>query len=223
MKLIREYSNEILSESVLEESSGTKKWFISGITLQGNLKNRNGRIYPKEILSKAITEHTDKNMQSGRALGELNHPENGMASINLDRVSHKFISVMEDGDNFVTKAEVLDTPCGKIVQNLLAGGVKLGISSRGLGNLKESNGAKVVQDLQLVTLGDIVSDPSGPNAFVSGIMENKEWIYENGTLVEKDLSEEIDLYKSVIESASVSEIQEAVQNIFNDYIGKLLK
>lgn len=176
-KLIREFNEDILTESYLEEGTGKKSWTISGITLQSELQNKNKRVYPKIVLSEAVNIHITEQMKNNRALGELNHPtgNNSVSHINLDRVSHKFIEVIEDGNNFICKAKVLDMPCGKIVANLLEADVKLGISSRGLGKIKVDKGVTLVEKLHLVSLGDIVGTPSAPNAYINGILESVEF------------------------------------------------
>jgi hypothetical protein len=222
MKLIRELNTELLTESVLDETTGKKNWYISGITLQSDIQNKNKRTYPKKVLSEAIQKHVDEFLVEGRALGELNHPDNGISSINLDRVSHKFTSVTEDGNNYVTKAQVLNTPCGKIVQDLLEGGVKLGISSRGLGNIKQQDEGSLVENLYLVSLGDIVGDPSAPNAFVQGVLEGVEWeMKESGIIEKKVVEESLDKYSKLIKEATLGEINEAIKSIFSDYLEKL--
>lgn len=222
MKLIRELTENIKYEKVLDESTNTKKWHVSGITLVGDTQNKNKRIYPMGILEKAVADHKKNYLDSHRALGELNHPTEGMAEINLENVSHKFISVEKDSNAFFTKAEVLNTPKGLITQNLLEAEVQLGISSRGLGNIKNSGGQKIISEYHIVSYGDIVADPSAPGAWLSGILESKEWVWENGILVEKDLSEDIDKYKKSILEADKSQIESAILTAFNDYFRKIL-
>jgi len=220
-KLIKEFNSEILSEKIKGENN-IPKWTISGITLQSEIKNKNRRIYPKSVLSEAINKHVKEYMESGRALGELNHPDAGMSAINLDRVSHKFISVNEDGNNYITKAEVLDTPCGKIVQNLLEGGVQLGISSRGLGNVKQQEDSVLVENLHLVSLGDIVSDPSAPGAFISGILESTEYELTESGFVQKEVLEEIDKYSKIIKESNQKDINQAVSIIISEFLKKVI-
>lgn len=183
MKLLVEL-NDSLDVQVLTEGAGAnKQYFIEGVFLQADIKNRNGRVYPSEIMRAEAARYIKEYVDTNRALGELGHPTN--PSINLDRVSHKIVSLREDGSNIIGRAKVMDTPFGKIVKNLMDEGVKLGVSSRGLGSLREKNGAKVVcEDFRLVTAADIVADPSAPGAFVSNLMENKEWVWESGKLVE---------------------------------------
>lgn len=222
MKLLVETTSDLVfTEGELDEKSGKKDLYIEGITLQGEVKNKNGRIYPKSVLAEAIKKHIDEFMKEGRAVGELNHPTDKSSEINPDRISHRFVEVKESENNYTTKALVLDTTHGTQVKNLLNGGVKLGISSRGFGDVKESGGAKVVQSLYLVSLGDIVTNPSAPNAFLNSIMESKEWVWENGVLVGKDLEPEIDEYKDAIEKASQKEIDEVAVKIFKDYMQKI--
>ena len=180
MKLIRE---EIETAKVLvEEKDGKKHMFIEGIFLQGNLKNRNGRFYPTEVLEKEVARYNESYVGKGRALGELGHPEG--PTVNLDRVSHKIIDLHREGNNFVGKAKLLETPMGVIAKNLLDEGVSLGVSSRGMGSLRDTNeGYKVVgEDFMLATAADIVADPSAPDAFVNGIMEGVDWVWESGLL-----------------------------------------
>ena len=180
MKLIRE---EIETAKVLvEEKDGKKHMFIEGIFLQGNLKNRNGRFYPTEVLEKEVARYNESYVGKGRALGELGHPEG--PTVNLDRVSHKIIDLHREGNNFVGKAKLLETPMGVIAKNLLDEGVSLGVSSRGMGSLRDTNeGYKVVgEDFMLATAADIVADPSAPDAFVNGIMEGVDWVWEAGLL-----------------------------------------
>ena len=180
MKLITE---EIESAKVLvEEKDGKKSMFIEGIFLQGNLKNRNGRFYPVETLQKEVNRYTESFISKGRALGELGHPDG--PTVNLDRVSHKIVDLHKEGTNFIGKAKLLDTPMGKIAQSLIDEGVCLGVSSRGMGSLRDTNeGYKVVgEDFMLATAADIVADPSAPDAFVNGIMEGVEWIWDAGLL-----------------------------------------
>ena len=184
MKLIRE---EIESVKFLVETtkSGKKSLYIEGVFLQGNIKNRNGRMYPMDTLRKEVARFNESNVNSGRALGELGHPDG--PTVNLDRVSHKIVSLKESGDNFIGKAKILNTPMGKIASALVEDGVKLGVSSRGIGSLRTTKeGCNIVgDDFMLATAADIVADPSAPDAFVEGIMEGKEWVWDGGLLREK--------------------------------------
>ena len=185
MKLIRE---EIESVEILTETVGGKKnLFIKGVFLQSEMVNRNGRLYPFNIMEKEVNRYNKDYVQKGRALGELGHPDG--PTVNLDRVSHKITDLKQEGKNFVGKAQILSTPMGKIAESLLKDGVTLGVSSRGIGSLKDnSKGYKEVgEDFMLATAADIVADPSAPDAFVQGIMEGKEWVWNHGTLVEAEL------------------------------------
>ena len=188
MKLIRE---EIESVEFITErlKNGKQNLYIEGIFLQGNIKNRNGRMYPMETLQREVARYNESNISSGRALGELGHPDG--PTVNLDRVSHKIVSLKESGSNFVGKAKILDTPMGSIASSLIKEGVKLGVSSRGIGSLKPTKeGFNVVgDDFMLATAADIVADPSAPDAFVEGIMEGKEWVWEGSILREKFASD----------------------------------
>ena len=186
MKLIKEYNEDsLLCEAVVTEE-GEKKHFIEGIFLQGNIKNRNGRVYPMETLTNEVKRYTEKYINSNRAFGELGHPDS--PTVNLDRVSHMITSLTPEGDNFVGKAKVMGTPMGEIVKNLINEGAKLGVSSRGMGSLDQKNGANYVRDdFYLATAADIVADPSAPNAFVEGVMEGNDWVWNNGNLVEAEL------------------------------------
>ena len=187
MKLIREEIESV--EFLVEQKNGKKSMYIEGVFLQGNIKNRNGRMYPMETLRKEVSRYNENHVQAGRALGELGHPDG--PTVNLDRVSHKIVSLRESGDNFIGKAKILNTPMGKIASSLIEEGVKLGVSSRGIGSLKMTReGVNVVSDdFMLATAADIVADPSAPNAFVEGIMEGKEWIWNNGALVEAHVAD----------------------------------
>ncbi len=183
MKLITEEVSQV--EFITEGKGANKKLYIEGVFLQGNIKNRNGRMYPVETLAREVNRYSEAFVNKGRALGELGHPDG--PTVNLDRVSHKITSLVQEGNNFRGKAQLLNTPMGKIASSLIDEGVTLGVSSRGVGSLREDHtGAKVVgEDFMLATAADIVADPSAPDAFVSGIMEGKEWIWEGGALREQ--------------------------------------
>ena len=183
MKLITEEVARV--KFIVEGKGAQKKMYIEGVFLQGEIKNRNGRMYPINTLAKEVNRYNESFVKKGRALGELGHPEG--PTVNLDRVSHKITSLVQEGNNFKGKAQLLSTPMGKIAQNLIGEGVTLGVSSRGVGSLKEDvRGCKVVgEDFMLATAADIVADPSAPDAFVSGIMEGKEWVWEGGILREQ--------------------------------------
>ena len=187
MKLISEALEDVkfLAE---EDDNGKKNYKIKGIFMQGNIKNRNGRVYPTEVLEKEIKRYDEKFIKNNRAYGELGHPEG--PTVNLDRVSHMVTSLERDGDNFIGEAKIMSTPMGKIVKNIMDEGGTLGVSSRGMGSLEQKNGANYVKkDFMLAAAADIVADPSAPNAFVQGIMEGKEWIWNNGVLKEVDVAE----------------------------------
>ena len=183
MKLITEEVSKV--KFISEGKGANKKLYIEGVFLQGGIKNRNGRMYPVETLSREVGRYNESFVKKGRALGELGHPDG--PTVNLDRVSHKITSLVQEGNNFRGKAQLLSTPMGKIASSLIDEGVTLGVSSRGVGSLREDNtGAKVVgEDFQLATAADIVADPSAPDAFVYGIMEGKEWVWEGGSLREQ--------------------------------------
>ena len=196
VKLIAEAVEEV--EYITEEKEGGgKNYKIRGIFMQADIKNRNGRIYPMEVLDEEVKNYNKKFIKQNRAFGELGHPDG--PTVNLERVSHMITSLKPDGKNFIGEAKIMDTPMGKIVKNLMDEGAKLGVSSRGMGSLKQRGGANVVSDdFYLATAADIVADPSAPNAFVEGIMEGKEWVWNNGSLVEAhvaDLKKKFDVKK----------------------------
>ena len=187
VKLIAEAVEEV--EYITEEKEGGgKNYKIRGIFMQADIKNRNGRIYPMEVLDEEVKNYNKKFIKQNRAFGELGHPDG--PTVNLERVSHMITSLKPDGKNFIGEAKIMDTPMGKIVKNLMDEGAKLGVSSRGMGSLKQKGGANVVSDdFYLATAADIVADPSAPNAFVEGIMEGKEWVWNNGSLVEAHVAD----------------------------------
>ena len=216
MKLITE---EISSVKFIVEGKGAKKkMYIEGVFLQGDIKNRNGRMYPCGTLAKEVGRYNESFVKKGRALGELGHPDG--PTVNLDRVSHKITSLRQEGKNFIGKAQLLETPMGRIAKNLIAEGVTLGVSSRGVGSLKEDHtGCKVVgEDFMLATAADIVADPSAPDAFVSGIMEGKEWIWEGGILREQ-LAEKTQ--KRINTLVDQRKLEEHKLNLFNDFLSNL--
>lgn len=218
MKLIKEVTEEIKYISELNEETGKKSHFIEGVFLQSNLKNRNGRLYPKEVMQKEVARYTKESIEKKRAYGELGHPDG--PTVNLDRVSHMIVGLKEDGDNFIGRAKILDTPMGRIVKELIDEGASLGVSSRGLGSLKERNGVNEVQeDFMLATAADIVADPSAPDAYVQGIMENKEWTFVNGIWQEKELEES----KELIRAASTKELEAVKLQVFENFLTKLSK
>ena len=216
MKLISEEATnvEFLTEAT---KSGGKNYFIEGIFMQANKKNRNGRIYPTEILQKEAKRYTEEFIKKKRAFGELGHPDG--PTVNLERVSHMIEELEEVGQNFMGRAKVLDTPYGKIVKSLIDEGAQLGVSSRGMGSLKAGrDGVSEVQgDFYLATAADIVADPSAPDAFVAGIMEGKEWIWDNGLLKETQIQE----YKDKIVKSSRKERESVLVEAFKDFIVKL--
>ena len=216
MKLITEEIEQV--EFIVENRNGKKSLYIEGVFLQGNIKNRNGRMYPMETLRKEVSRYNENHVQSGRALGELGHPDG--PTVNLDRVSHKIVSLKESGSNFVGKAKILGTPMGKIASNLLGEGVKLGVSSRGIGSLKPTKeGYSVVgEDFQLATAADIVADTSAPDAFVDGILDGKEWIWDGGILREK-LAEKT--YKQINTLVTQKKLDEQKLDLFNDFLSNL--
>jgi len=216
MKLITE---EIASVKFITEGKGAKKkMYIEGVFLQGDIKNRNGRMYPVNTLAKEVSRYNESFVKKGRALGELGHPEG--PTVNLDRVSHKIVSLTQEGNNFKGKAQLLETPMGKIAKSLISEGVTLGVSSRGVGSLKEnSSGCKVVgEDFMLATAADIVADPSAPDAFVSGIMEGKEWIWEGGILRESLASQTKKHINTLVDQ---KRLEEHKLNLFNEFLSNL--
>jgi hypothetical protein len=216
MKLIKEITEDV--QYIQEEKDGKKNLYIEGVFLQSNLKNRNGRVYPKEVMAKEVARYTAEQIDKNRALGELGHPDG--PTVNLDRVSHMIVSLKEDGDNWVGKAKILETPMGKIAANLIEAGAQLGVSSRGLGSIKERSGISEVQDdFMLATAADIVSDPSAPDAFVEGIMESREWVMVDGVWQGREIEEA----QQVIKTASKHELEEAKLNVFSSFMDKLSK
>tara|TARA_B100000965_G_scaffold141455_1_gene117753 strand:- start:6772 stop:7422 length:651 start_codon:yes stop_codon:yes gene_type:complete len=216
MKLIREEIENV--EVIVEERNGKKSLYIEGVFLQGDIKNRNGRMYPAGTLAKEVSRYNEAFVNKGRALGELGHPDG--PTVNLDRVSHKITSLRQEGANFVGRAKILNTPMGSIAKNLLDEGVKLGVSSRGVGSVSMNNeGVNVVgEDFMLATAADIVADPSAPDAFVDGIMEGKDWIWDGGVLREKFATK---TYKQINTLASSRELQENKLKLFKEFLGNL--
>ena len=214
MKLI---SEEITSaEMLVEETNGKKDYKIKGVFLQSNIKNRNGRIYPKEILAKEVTRYNKEFINKKRAFGELGHPDG--PTVNLERVSHMITKLYPDGDNFIGEAKVMNTPYGKIVKGVIDEGAQLGVSSRGMGSLINRGGKNYVKDdFYLATAADIVADPSAPDAFVEGIMEGKEWVWENGALIEKD----IEAWRMEVYKAKKRELDEKKLKVFESMLKKL--
>ena len=211
MKLITE---QIENVNVITEGKGdSKKLYIEGVFLQSELKNRNGRMYPFSVLEKEVNRYNEEYVKTNRALGELGHPDG--PTVNLDRVSHRITSLKSEGNNFIGRAQVLDTPMGKIAKSLLDEGVKLGVSSRGMGSIDKREDCNVVMDdFMLATAADIVADPSAPDAFVNGIMEGKEWAWDNGILRETEVAK----YKRYMDSATRRNLEERTLNVFNDFL-----
>jgi len=216
MKLITEEVSNV--KFITEGKGANKKMYIEGVFLQGNIQNRNGRMYPMETLSREVGRYNDSFINKGRALGELGHPDG--PTVNLDRVSHKITSLRREGNNYIGKAQLLETPMGKIAKSLIGEGVTLGVSSRGVGSLSTNNeGYKVVgEDFMLATAADIVADPSAPDAFVSGIMEGKEWIWEGGNLREQ-LAEKTE--KRINTLVDQNRLDERKLDLFNEFLSNL--
>jgi len=214
MKLISEEVSN--AEYLVEETNGKKNYKIRGIFLQSNVKNRNGRVYPREILDKEVNRYNREFINKKRAFGELGHPDG--PTVNLERVSHMITKLSPDGNNFIGEAKIMDTPYGKIVKGLIDEGAQLGVSSRGMGSLLQRNGANYVKDdFYLATAADIVADPSAPDAFVEGIMESREWVWENGVLVEKD----IEAWKQQVREAKQRALEETKLKVFESFLKKL--
>ncbi len=211
MKLITE---QIENVNVITEGKGdSKKLYIEGVFLQSELKNRNGRMYPFSVLEKEVNRYNEEYVKTSRALGELGHPDG--PTVNLDRVSHRITSLTAEGNNFIGKAQILDTPMGKIAKSLLEEGVKLGVSSRGMGSIDKREDCNVVMDdFMLATAADIVADPSAPDAFVNGIMEGKEWTWDNGILKETKVAK----YQRYMDSATRRNLEERTLQVFNDFL-----
>ena len=216
MKLITEEVTDV--KFITEGKGGKKKMYIEGVFLQGDICNRNKRMYPMETLSREVDRYSKTFIKEGRALGELGHPDG--PTVNLDRVSHKIVSLTKEGKNYIGKAQLLETPMGKIAKSLIDEGVKLGVSSRGVGSLKMTNeGHKIVgEDFQLATAADIVADPSAPDAFVNGIMEGKEWVWEGGSLREQ-LAEKTG--KRINTLVSQKQLDEHKLGLFQDFLSSL--
>ena len=211
MKLIREEIETV--EVLTEEKDGKKSFYIQGPFLQGDIKNRNGRIYESRVLAKEVARYNENFIQRNRALGELGHPDG--PTVNLDRVSHNITELYQDGSNFIGKAKILNTPMGKIAAGLLGDGVQLGVSSRGMGSLVQREGVNYVgEDFHLATAADIVADPSAPDAFVQGILEGKEWIWDTGLLKECDIEQ----VKHTIATAPAHRLHEAILEGFHDLL-----
>lgn len=214
MKLITENIEEV--KLLTEEKDGQKHLYIEGVFLQSEVRNRNGRVYPFSVLEKEVGRYNEEYVTKGRALGELGHPDG--PTVNLDRVSHRITSLKAEGNNFVGKARILDTPMGNIAKSLLGEGVKLGVSSRGMGSIDKREDANyVMDDFMLATAADIVADPSAPDAFVNGIMEGKEWVWANGNIAES----KIDEIKRRIDNAAQSQLEERKISAFSEFLKNL--
>ena len=214
MKLITENIEEV--KLLTEEKDGQKHLYIEGVFLQSEVRNRNGRVYPFSVLEKEVGRYNEEYVTKGRALGELGHPDG--PTVNLDRVSHRITSLKAEGNNFVGKARILDTPMGNIAKYLLGEGVKLGVSSRGMGSIDKREDANyVMDDFMLATAADIVADPSAPDAFVNGIMEGKEWVWDNGLLKEKTVSK----YQGYISESSKRDLEARTLQVFEHFLSNL--
>ena len=214
MKLITENIEEV--KLLTEEKDGQKHLYIEGVFLQSEVKNRNGRVYPFSVLEKEVGRYNEEYVTKGRALGELGHPDG--PTVNLDRVSHRIMSLKAEGNNFVGKARILDTPMGNIAKSLLGEGVKLGVSSRGMGSIdRRENANYVMDDFMLATAADIVADPSAPDAFVNGIMEGKEWVWDNGLLKEKTVAK----YQGYISESSKKDLEAKTLKVFEHFLSNL--
>jgi hypothetical protein len=214
MKLITEHL-EKLDYITEAKKDGSKDVYIEGVFMQAEKQNRNNRIYPKDVLAEATKKYVSEQVRTGRAVGELNHPEG--PQINLDKVSHRITDLKWEGNDVVGRALILDTPMGKIVKGLVEGGCKLGVSSRGMGTVEQKEGKTYVKDDFVLATVDIVQDPSAPSAFVEGIMEGVEWIWENGILKPQQIEE----YETEIKKVPMGRISEAQERIFSDFLSKL--
>jgi hypothetical protein len=217
MKLISEFNDYAVAPVIVEENEkGEKEYFIEGVFMQSDIKNRNGRIYPEQVMKKEVDRYVKEFVEKDRAFGELGHPDG--PTINLDKVSHMITKLEQDGKNFMGRAKILSTPNGQIVRNLINDGAKLGVSSRGLGSLETRGGAQVVKDdFQLATAADIVADPSAPEAFVEGIMEGVEWYYDSGILKMKDAEQ----MRKELRTAKSSKLQETKLNLWKKFVENL--
>ena len=214
MKLISEEIQD--AEYLVEDVGGKKNYKIKGVFLQSDIKNRNGRVYPKQIMMKEVNRYQKEFVEKKRAFGELGHPDG--PTVNLERVSHMITNLQQDGSNFIGEAKIMNTPYGKIVKGLIDEGAQLGVSSRGMGSLEQRNGANYVKsDFMLATAADIVADPSAPDAFVQGIMESKEWVWDNGRLVERD----VEAWRREIRNASTRKLEEKKLEVFENFLKNL--
>jgi hypothetical protein len=216
MILITEVMDENSIEFITEDNNGKKSHYIKGVFMQAEQKNRNGRVYPKAVLDEQVNKYITNYVDQNRAFGELGHPDGPV--VNLERVSHMIKELKQDGNNWVGKAKIMDTPYGKIVKNLIDEGAKLGVSSRGMGSLKNVRGTNVVQDdFYLATAADIVADPSAPEAFVEGVMEGKEWVWNNGVIKER----EIESIRNKLTKVKRNQLEETKLNLFKTFLSKL--
>ena len=215
MKLITEHIDQELEVIAEAKKDGSKNYFIEGVFMQSNKKNKNGRVYEKKVLEAAVEKYVTEQVKQGRAVGELNHPEG--PTVNLDKVSHKIEDLHWQGSDVIGKASILKTPMGKIVEGLLEGGVNLGVSSRGMGSLVSKNGAQYVGDDFMLSTIDIVQDPSAPSAFVNGVMEGVEWVWDNGLIRQRDIEE----IETEIKSTSKVNLPEAEIRAFKNFLSKL--
>tara|TARA_A100001011_G_scaffold9_1_gene12 strand:- start:1246 stop:1896 length:651 start_codon:yes stop_codon:yes gene_type:complete len=216
MKLICEVNEQDVQYITEANENGQKDYKIKGVFMQGEIKNRNGRVYPMQVLDEQVKKYNENYVKQNRAYGELGHPSG--PTINLERVSHMITDLNKEGNNYIGEAKIMDTPYGKIVKNLMDEGAKLGVSSRGMGSLKQNGNSQVVQkDYHLATAADIVADPSAPDAFVEGIMEGKEWVWDNGVLREAQVNE----YREEIKKTSKADLEGAKLKIFTDFLSKL--
>ena len=214
MKLITEQIEDV--QILTEEKNGKKLLYIEGVFLQSELKNRNGRMYPFDVLNREVERYNEEYVKSKRALGELGHPDG--PTINLDRVSHRIVSLQAEGNNFMGKAQILDTPMGNIAKSLLEEGVQLGVSSRGMGSIDKKEDVNIVRDdFMLTTAADIVADPSAPDAFVNGIMEGKEWVWNNGILQEREIAK----YQRYMDEATRRTMEEKTLKVFEHFLSNL--
>ena len=214
MKLITEQIEDV--KIITEGTGDSKKLYIEGVFLQSELRNRNGRVYPFAVLEKEVNRYNEEYVKTNRALGELGHPDG--PSVNLDRVSHRITSIKAEGNNFMGKAQILGTPMGKIAESLLGEGVQLGVSSRGMGSIDKREDANyVMDDFMLATAADIVADPSAPDAFVNGIMEGKEWVWDNGILKESKVAK----YHRYMSESTRQSLEERTLKVFEDFLGRL--
>ena len=214
MKLITEAIENV--EVITEGKGADKKLYIEGVFLQSELKNRNGRMYPFPVLEKEVNRYNEEYVKTKRALGELGHPDG--PTVNLDRVSHRITSLSAEGSNFIGKAQILDTPMGKIAKSLLGEGVQLGVSSRGMGSIDKKEDANyVMDDFMLATAADIVADPSAPDAFVNGIMEGREWVWNNGILKETEVAK----YQSYVSKSTHKNLEERTLKVFEHFLSGL--